>query len=58
MPPAKKEIKVTLEKTKETKRFVAFAVPDEDGTADIRGSLYVRKGTDRADAEKLTITIK
>jgi hypothetical protein len=54
----KKAVEITLAKEKDTKRFVKFAIADEDGTADINGALYVRKGSELATAEKLVLTIK
>lgn len=58
MANAKKEVKLTLEKDKDTKRFTKYAIVDENGTADINGALYVRKGTELYGAEKLVLSIK
>ncbi len=57
MAAPNKEAKVTLEKDKDTKRFTKYAIVDENGTADITGALYVRKGTDLSGAEKLVLQI-
>lgn len=58
MAENKKEVKLTLSKDKDTKRFEKYAIADENGTADINGALYVRKGTKLSGSEKLTVTIQ